>query len=216
MPPGVGHGRRPVALDTPATRERAMGRGYDEGMARSGTLPVRVRPQLAVLLMAALLAGAGAALAGEPGPTPVTRTCADRYPVTGPAGLDLRLGCIAAEIVGSVTGAGSRAEEARISSWLLPIGLFLAGLLVLTRLVPAATGRLNRRMAPATPEAWWACPRCRSLNPAGSTRCYACGAPWRPEALTIDGATGQLRRPDTSGDPLAPGRETGDRSRPDH
>lgn len=136
------------------------------------------------------------ARAADPQPSsPPPRTCADRFPADGPGGVDLQLGCIAAEIVASATGSARPVGRARISEWILPIGGALGGLLLLAWLTRALHGRLNRRLAPAEPATWWVCPGCRSLNPGPGASCYACGTRRNPDAVTIETGTGRLRAP---------------------
>jgi hypothetical protein len=112
-----------------------------------------------------------------PGTEPARPTCADRFPAEGPAGVDLRLGCIAGEIVGLYT-ASSGQPPAPISTWVLvaaggvAIAIF-AGWLVTRTLAR----RAGRRLAPVLAGSWWVCDRCRSVNGAEKVRCYSCGAP---------------------------------------
>jgi hypothetical protein len=137
-------------------------------------------PALTVAI-ATLAAPVGHAAAGEPtattGPEPARVTCADRYPAEGPAGVDLRLGCIAGEIVGLYT-ASSGQPPAPISTWvvllLASVATGLVGVWLVTR---ALTRRAGRRLAPVLAGARWVCDRCRSVNGAEKVRCYSCGAP---------------------------------------
>jgi hypothetical protein len=146
-----------------------------------------------VMTLPALLAVAAASDVGAAGASPepgaaARGSCSERYPADGPAGLDLRLGCIAAELVGNYTGAGAPAEPARISSWLLPLVTIVGSFVLVFLPLRLLSRRVGRRLAPAAPTAWWTCPRCRSLNAAGSGRCYACGQPWSSDALAIPAA----------------------------
>ena len=133
------------------------------------------------VLVASLLwlGSAAAALSAEP------PSCADQYPADGPAGIDLRLGCIVREVVGHGTGTNPAAGPAPISSYLLP----LAGLVALVVASWLLVGRLRReagrRLAPVLPEAWWSCGSCHSINAVGTGRCYACGMPWTPDAVVV-------------------------------
>jgi len=142
--------------------------------------------------LASALPGATAAAEPSPstGPAPTARppTCAERYRVDGPGGLDLLLGCVVADLVTAYTRAGVEAngEPPRISAWLAPIALtvlIFTGLALLLRLV---LRRLGREFAPAAPTAWWSCPGCHSLNAAGHEVCYACGRARDAEAPATD------------------------------
>src|SRR6185503_19649665 len=66
------------------------------GLARPARIPSLA---LALTMLAALPAIAAAADPSAP-PQPRPPTCAERYPEEGPAGVDLRLGCIVSELVG--------------------------------------------------------------------------------------------------------------------
>jgi hypothetical protein len=45
--------------------------------------------------------------------------------------------------------------------------------------------RAGRRLVGTVPTAWWSCPDCRSLNAAGTARCYSCGRDRDEEALEL-------------------------------
>jgi len=132
-----------------------------------------------------LVPGPSAVLAADPaaGPSETARppTCAERFPAEGPAGVDLRLGCIVSELIG-LWRPDQAAPPPTLSAYAIALGILIvatAGLgLIGMRLVGRAAGR---RLAPITPDAWWVCPTCRSINGIGVTRCYDCGAP-RPAA----------------------------------
>lgn len=120
-------------------------------------------------------------------PSPTRRpTCAERYPVDGPGGVDLQLGCVIAELVSGSTSLGPSRDPERMSTWLIRLGAFVAGSLLLALAARALFRRLNQEMMPVPPGSWWSCPRCRSLNEDRVSRCYACGEPWTPAALTLD------------------------------
>jgi hypothetical protein len=142
---------------------------------------------LAVALLVVLPAGASAA---DPTAQPEARppSCAERFPDEGPAGVDLRLGCIVSELVGLYT-PGQASAPPTISTYglvLLAIVLGVALLAILsTRLLARRAGAA---LAPVTPDVWWQCPACRSVNGAGVTRCYSCGA-HRPADLGVTLAT---------------------------
>ncbi len=157
----------------------------------------------AVLLVAVFAAAFGAvfvaafgatpaAFAADPGspsgpPASARPSCADRFPAEGPAGVDLQLGCIVNEIAGTYLGTApaSDARPPRLSDYAWPIGLTIAGLtglLLALRQIQRAGGR---RLAPATPSAWWSCPSCRSLNVASRTECYRCGASMADSSIEV-------------------------------
>ena len=124
-------------------------------------------------------------LAADPSPSapaePAAPTCTERYPAEGPAGVDLRLGCIVSELVGAYT-RGQPGPPPPLSSWVLGLFAVFAGLLLLFRVTRVALGR---RMAPVAPVAWWACASCHSVNAGDSARCYACGGP-RPQGPGLE------------------------------
>ena len=142
----------------------------------------------APLLAAGFLPDAVAsAYAADPTATPAVAgppTCSERYPAEGPAGVDLRLGCLIGELVGHYTGSVGEDATPASTYALVVIGLLLAGVLavwMVGRLIGRAAGR---RLAPVRPEEWWLCPTCRSVNGAGVQHCYSCGA-LRPEGPTL-------------------------------
>jgi len=109
-------------------------------------------------------------------------TCAERYPADGPAGVDLQLGCVVIELVGAYTGGAPGSGPARISAWLGPIALGVAGVALIASVLWLARRRAGRRFAPVSATSWWTCPACRSLNPTGAPACYACGQAPDPDA----------------------------------
>jgi hypothetical protein len=127
--------------------------------------------------IAALPIGSATAQEASPSPTPRPPTCAERFPAEGPAGVDLRLGCIVSEIVGLYT-TSSQAEPPTLSAYAVMV---LAGIGVGVVLVGHALRLLrrsaSRRLASVTPGEWWICPACASINALGTSRCYACGGP---------------------------------------
>jgi hypothetical protein len=132
-----------------------------------------------IIAVALLLAAPAGAAAADPSTAPQARppTCAERFPEEGPAGVDLRLGCVVSELVG-LYAPGQAAAPPTISTYALTlVGIVLS----ITVLGVVATRLLARRageaLAPVMPDAWWQCPTCRSVNGAGVTRCYSCGAP---------------------------------------
>jgi hypothetical protein len=133
--------------------------------------------------MVAAPQAAPTALAADPSSPPERPTCDQRFPADGPAGVDLRLGCLVGEIVGTFTGATDQGDPAPLSSYLEPLLVVVFGIagavvaLVLSRRV------LGRRLAPVMAAEWWTCDACRSLNPGSGSRCYGCGSP-RPDGAT--------------------------------
>lgn len=114
-------------------------------------------------------------------------TCAERFPAEGPAGLDLRLGCIVSEVVGLYT-AGQVAPPPSLSTYAIFLGVVaLGGIVALGVIGHLVARRAGRRLAPALAGAWWICATCRSVNGAGVSLCYACGS-GRPDGpmLTTD------------------------------
>jgi hypothetical protein len=150
------------------------------------------RVTLAALVVVAAILMPGAALAADPTPDPVAQTaspptCSDRFPAEGPAGVDLRLGCIVSEVVGLYT-AGQAEPPPPLSSYAIFVGLVVVGAVVTVWLVGRFVARrAGRRMAPVLAGEWWICGSCRSVNGAGVTRCYSCGS-GRPDGpmLTTD------------------------------
>ena len=117
---------------------------------------------------------------------PVDPRCADQG--AAPAGIDMSLVCTTNEVVGAYTGRRGAVQAAGA-----PDGSALAAgavaVLALGGLVVAAfavvRGRAGRRLEPAVPYEWWACPACRSLNAGSTPRCYACQAA-RPSGAEPD------------------------------
>lgn len=155
-----------------------------------------------LLAVALLLAAPAGAVAADPSAAPEARppTCAERFPEEGPAGVDLRLGCVVSDVVGLYT-PGQASAPPTISTYALAlVGMVLsvAGLGVLaTRLLARRAGEA---LAPVMPDAWWQCPTCRSVNGAGVTRCYSCGSPRPADAGVI------LETDDSPGTPQSFGR----------
>jgi hypothetical protein len=138
---------------------------------------------IAVTLIAALAAPALIA-AADPTPPPRTLTCAERYPADGPAGIDLRLGCIASELVGQYTG-DHPGDPAPISTYLGPLLVLVGGFALLFLMFRAGLAKGSRRLAPAVPSAYWLCPVCHSVNDPTRAACYSCGRPLSPEAAIL-------------------------------
>lgn len=126
------------------------------------------------------LAAPEAVSAQEPSATPEPRrppTCAERFPAEGPAGVDLRLGCIVSELVGLYTTSSS-GEPPTLSTYVVTLALGVAaGLLLLAVGMRWLKRRVSQRLAPVLPAAWWICPACRSVNPERVAGCYRCGSP---------------------------------------
>jgi hypothetical protein len=119
-------------------------------------------------------------------------TCAERFPEEGPAGVDLRLGCIVSEVVG-LWRPDAVSPPPTLSTYAVVLGVLVAasvGLgLVLTRMLARRAGA---RLAPSTPGAWWVCPACHSINGLRVARCYNCAAPRPPGAGVEPLLTGEV------------------------
>ena len=148
---------------------------------------------LAPLVLAAMLGLGSAAgvLAADPTQAPGVPagppTCAERFPAEGPAGVDLRLGCIVSEVVGLYT-AGQTAPPPPLSTYAMVVAAFVLAAVVAVWLAGRFVARrAARRMAPVLAAEWWICASCRSVNGAGVARCYSCGS-GRPDGpmLTTD------------------------------
>lgn len=124
---------------------------------------------------------AGPLLAADPTPDPATvvrpPTCAERYPEEGPAGVDLRLGCIIGELVSQYTGSVGREATPASTYGLIMLGILLAGFAAVWLAGRYLRRAAGRRFAPVRPDEWWLCGTCRSVNGAGVEHCYSCGAP---------------------------------------
>ena len=128
----------------------------------------------------------------DPTPAPAAATarpptCSERFPADGPAGVDLRLGCIVGEVVGLYTTAQA-ALPAPLSTYAVLVGSVIVAGLVLVWIARLIARRAGRRLAPVLPEAWWVCTSCRSVNGAGVAHCYSCGSdrPDGPALVTDD------------------------------
>jgi hypothetical protein len=157
---------------------------------------LRVRGSTSVLAVALLVLGPTIVGAADPAPQPTVAataasggSCDDRFPEDGPAGLDLRLGCVVSEVVGLYTARQTSTTPPTLSAYAFVLVAALVGALgavaIATRLVRRAAGR---RLAPVLPDEWWQCPACRSVNPTKVQRCYSCGGPvgTGPTLLTDD------------------------------
>lgn len=138
---------------------------------------------LALLAAVVPVPGAGAA---DPTHRPPRLTCDERFPADGPAGIDLRLGCLVGEVVGTFTGTTDQGDPAPLSSYLEPLLITIVAVAAAVVALLLSRRLLGRRLAPDAPTEWWTCDACRSVNPGSGSRCYACGAP-RPAA---DSGTG--------------------------
>lgn len=142
---------------------------------------------IGVVLLAALAAPA-ATLAADPTPDPGASarppTCSERFAEEGPAGVDLRLGCIVSEVVGLYT-AGQAGAPPPLSSYAIALALLVLGVVVLAVVAGRFIGRqAGERLAPVLADEWWVCASCRSVNGAGIARCYSCGSS-RPDGPTL-------------------------------
>jgi hypothetical protein len=141
---------------------------------------VAPRALIALLLMAAPAAGADP----QPLETPRPPTCAERFPAEGPAGVDLRLGCIVSEVVG-LYRPDQAGPPPTLSSYAVWLGVLVVAGIGLALVALRALGRgAGGRLAPTTPEAWWVCATCHSINGTASSRCYQCAAP-RPDDVGV-------------------------------
>jgi hypothetical protein len=133
---------------------------------------------LAVAVASIALGPAAMAQDGSPIPVPTRGlTCSERFPAEGPAGVDLRLGCIVSELVGLYT-ASSRDEPPTLSAYVIGLAAGIAAAALAAALaLRIVARRASRRLAPVLPSEWWVCPGCHSVNPMTASRCYACGSP---------------------------------------
>jgi hypothetical protein len=147
---------------------------YNQNMRRRlASVVYRVLPCAAALCLAVALAVTGGVAAADPARDP---RCAEWEQHGAPPGIDMRLVCAATEVIDTYTGqtAGdvTREPAAAWAAAALVTGLGLAIVAVLaTRFIG---GRAGRRLAPESPDAWWVCPSCQSLNAVGRPACYAC------------------------------------------
>jgi len=131
------------------------------------------------LTLALLLVAVAPTFGADPAPAATQRppTCAERFPEEGPAGVDLRLGCIVSEVVG-LWRPDQAASPPTLSAYAITLGVLVAAViglgLVATRFLARRAGE---RLAATTPEAWWVCPSCHSINGLGASRCYNCAGP---------------------------------------
>lgn len=147
----------------------------------------RVIPATAVLAFA-LLVGPASAHGADPTPDPAATarpaSCAERFPAEGPAGVDLRLGCIVGEVVGLYT-PGQAVAPAPLSSYAIVVAIVAVGVVIAVWLVGRLVARrAGRRLAPVLPGEWWVCATCRSVNGAAVARCYSCGS-GRPDGPSL-------------------------------
>jgi hypothetical protein len=142
----------------------------------------------AALAFIGAIAPVGHAFGADPTAPPGTPTCFERYETPGPGGIDLRLTCLANELVGTFTDLGnpSRTPTAVIVT---TVGALVAGLLVVFVVWRLLRRGAGRRLASETPAAWWICPACRSLNAPTAAACYACASPWTPDAAVAAAAS---------------------------
>jgi hypothetical protein len=148
--------------------------------------------------LAGIVPGSAAGQAATPAPGPSRPpTCAERFPAEGPAGVDLRLGCIVSEIVGLYTASGP-GDPPTLSAYVVTLAVLVAaGVLLAAVALRLLARRASRRLAPVLPETWWVCPDCHSVNAAGVARCYRCGSP--PGDGPVLPTTGRPETPQTLG-----------------
>ena len=186
------HGRRgalprlrDLALHDPTTDPLHLIASHRPRVRRRPIVPSRTVALLAIAAVVAVAAvitfGPVVTLAADPtqGPaasTPAPPTCAERFPAEGPAGVDLRLGCIVGEVVGLYT-AGQATPPAPLSTYAIVVAaLVLVAVIAVWLLGKALARRASRRLAPVLASEWWVCASCRSVNAAGVARCYSCGS----------------------------------------
>jgi hypothetical protein len=163
---------------------------------------LEVRLARVLIAVALLLVAPAAAIAGDPSPPPQPRppTCAERFPEEGPAGVDLRLGCVVSEVVGLYT-PGQASKPPTISTYaLVLLGIVLGVAVVAVLATRLLARRAGEALAPVTPDAWWQCSTCRSVNGAGVRHCHSCGSPRPSDAGVI------LETDDSPGTPQSFGR----------
>ena len=140
---------------------------------------------MAVVLSIVALTAIPGVFAADPtqGPDagPAKPTCSERYPDEGPAGVDLRLGCIVGEVMAAYTGARAGSAQPLSSYAVVVFGVLVAGFLAVWLVGRTLRRVAGRRLAPVQPGAWWQCTTCRSLNGAAVEHCYSCGA-GRPDS----------------------------------
>jgi len=161
-------------------------------LRRRGARLAIVRLLAATSLAVASLAWTGAARStaaadptAEPGPPSAAGpTCAERYPGEGPAGVDLRLGCVIGELVGHYTGADAETVTPASTYALVTLAVIVGGGIAIWLVLRVARDAAGRRLAPVQPGEWWLCGSCRSVNGAGVEHCYSCGAT-RPDGPTL-------------------------------
>jgi len=160
-------------------------------LRRRGARLAIVRLLAATSLAVASLAWTGAARStaaadptAEPGPSAAGPTCAERYPGEGPAGVDLRLGCVIGELVGHYTGADAETVTPASTYALVTLAVIVGGGIAIWLVLRVARDAAGRRLAPVQPGEWWLCGSCRSVNGAGVEHCYSCGAT-RPDGPTL-------------------------------
>ena len=141
------------------------------------------------LVLVPLLLSATTTLGADPTPAPVVDpnrppTCAERFPDAGPAGVDLRLGCIVGSVVGVYTTAQA-AMATPLSSYAIMLALVVgAGIVAVWLVGRLLARRAGERLAPVMPGEWWVCGSCKSVNGAQAGRCYSCGT-GRPDGPTM-------------------------------
>ncbi|MEO8461877.1 MAG: hypothetical protein ABI555_01580, partial [Chloroflexota bacterium] len=139
-----------------------------------------------LVALAAPVSGADPSPAPSPTPSPTDdpRTCAQRYPIDGPGGVNLQIACIVVEFVAADAKSEAKAEaQARIASGFGPVVVLVSAAVVAWIAVQWMSRRTGARLAPTQPARWWSCTHCRSLTAIGITNCYRCGQPWTADAL---------------------------------
>jgi hypothetical protein len=176
------------------SRLRQLALGQRPPHAERNTLRHRSRLGFALgFVLLPLLLSAPSTLGADPspGPTPSPAidpsrppTCAERFPDEGPAGVDLRLGCIVGSVVGVYTTAQS-AMATPLSSYAIMFGIVIGiGVVAVWFVGRLLARRAGERLAPVMPVEWWVCGTCKSVNGAQAARCYSCGST-RPVGPTM-------------------------------
>lgn len=140
---------------------------------------------IGLALIGAVATAAPAWVAAADPTQPPPGTCGDRYPADGPAGVDLQLGCMAAELVAHYTGRSAPVEATPLSGYVPQLTLIAVGIAGLIVASLVARRRLGRRLAPVMPDEWWSCAACHSVNAVTIGSCYRCGALRSPDAVTM-------------------------------
>lgn len=183
----------PTRSSPPASMARAgFASLHAHGLALVAFVALATGVAVAALLATSMSGLAIPVLGADPTPAPTDQpaaplTCADRFPAEGPAGVDLRLGCIVSEVVGLYTSGQSTPPPPLSTYAILVAGVALSAIVAAWFVGRLVARRAGRRLAPVLAAEWWICDSCRSVNGSGVSRCYSCGS-GRPDGpmLTTD------------------------------